>query len=62
MLAAGDDERLDLRLDRRDGAVEMRNSGQRLDLGLVGEQDVDLAARRSAALKPSRWRSTTEGV
>ena len=29
--------------DRRDRALEVRDAGQRLDLGLVGEQDVDPA-------------------
>ena len=48
VLAARNDEDLDLVLDRRDGALEVRDPGKRLDLRLVGEQDVDPPARRAA--------------
>ena len=47
LLAAGDDQGLDLVRDRRDRLVEIVDAGELLDLGLVGEEDVDPAARRS---------------
>ena len=48
LLAAGDDQGLAPWPRRRDRASKSRYPAQRLDLGLVGEQDVDPAARRSA--------------
>ena len=44
MLAAGDDQSLDLARHPGDRGFEVRDTGQRLDLGLVGEQNVDLPA------------------
>src|SRR6476646_8032143 len=44
VLAARDDQGLDFRSDRGDGAVEMRNAGERVYLRLIGKKDVDPAA------------------
>ena len=57
MLAAGDDQHLDLRRDRRDGAFEMRNAGERPISAWLAKR-MSTRPLSISCMKPSRCRST----